>query len=454
MHRWLVWNILFPLQEWVKGHPTYSILREMEAADRLSASELEQLRGMKLRQMIEYCYAHVPYVRTRMREAGVQPAQIREPRDLVLLPLMTKADVRQHRARLHSDLAGRLTPFSTGGSTGEPLLFDLSQARIAAAVACRQRVSRWWGVSVGDPEFVLWGSPIELTRQDWLRKIRDRLFASQLISAFEMTEDVMSQYLDLIIQRGCKQLFGYPSSIYLLCLHARKQGRDLTRSGIQVVFVTGEVFFPYQRELISQTLNCPVANGYGGRDSGFLAHECPQGGMHVMADAVLLELVGTDGLPVPMGEAGEIVVTDLYSRETPFIRYATGDFGVLSPRACPCGRPLPLLEKIEGRSTDIVLTPDGRFLHALSLIYVMREIEGIEQYKIIQRRTDSFQVQLVRNGEYRMESESKIREGLGRRLRSQLQVEFEYLSQFPPERSGKFRHVVCEIPLEERECRK
>ena len=119
------------------------------------------------------------------------------------------------------------------------------------------------------------------------------------------------------------------SAIYLLCLHARKTGRDLRRVGIRVAFVTGEVLLPHQRQLIEATLNCSVANGYGGRDSGFIAHECPQGGMHLIADAVITEIVAADGRPAAVGEPGEIVVTDLYSHEAPFIRYATGDIGGL-----------------------------------------------------------------------------------------------------------------------------
>src|ERR1035437_7072562 len=103
MHHWLVWNVLFPLHERLKGHPTLGILKEMEAADRLSARELEQLRGEKLRQFIHYCHAHVPYVRSLLDHAGLKPADVGEPRDLALLPTMTKAKMREHREGLRSD---------------------------------------------------------------------------------------------------------------------------------------------------------------------------------------------------------------------------------------------------------------------------------------------------------------------------------------------------------------
>lgn len=445
IYPWLVWNVFFPLHEWAKGHPTYRLLREMEAADRLTFPERERLTWDKLRAFIEYCYAHVPYVRAWMKEAGLKPSDVEDSAGLARLPVLTKADVRKHRASLRSEIAGSLASSSTGGSTGEPLLFDLSKERIASRVACRQRVSRWWGLSVGVPELAIWGSPVEASRQDLLRHLRDRLLATRLLSAYEMTEPVISRYLDAIESGRSRQIFAYPSTMYLLCLHARKQGRDLRRGGVKAVFVTGEVLYPYQRQLIAETMGCPVADGYGGRDSGFIAHECPEGGMHVMADAVIVEIVDSLGRPLPAGETGEIVVTDLHSREAPFLRYATGDVGALSARRCPCGRPLPLLEKLEGRSNDAVLAADGRLLHPSSLLSVLREIEGIEQVRIYQRRTDGFHVQLVSNGKFRREFEDRIRELWSKRLRSPLQVTFEYLAELPRERSGKFRHIVSEL---------
>jgi phenylacetate-CoA ligase len=448
MYRWFAWNVLFRAHELAKGHSTFAILRDMEAADRLPPLELETLRARKLHELIEYSYAYVPFVRAQMEACGVQPSQMRQPSDLRRLPLMRKADVRKHRADLRSTIARDLSSFSTGGSTGEPLLFDLGKRRIAARVACRQRVSRWWGVSVGDPEFAIWGSPVELSHQDRIRDMRDWLLNTRLLPAFEMNEATITRYLDTIELHGCRQLFGYPSAIDLLCRHARNEKRDLHRVGIRAAFVTGEVLLPHQREMISATLGCPVADGYGGRDSGFIAHECPSGGMHVLDDAVIVEILDTHGNPVEPGEPGEIVVTDLYSHEFPFIRYATGDMAVMAARRCACGRSSTLLERIEGRCNDSVITPDGRVINSLALIYAIREIEGVGQFRIIQKALDDFHVQLVPTGSYRLDAEGRIREAWGKLLRVPVGVSFEYLQALPVERSGKFRHVVSELPAD------
>jgi phenylacetate-CoA ligase len=169
--------------------------------------------------------------------------------------------------------------------------------------------------------------------------------------------------------------------------------------------------------------------------------------MHIMADAMIVEVLDADGRPAAPGEQGEIVVTDLHSREAPFLRYATGDMGVLSSRICPCGRPLPLLERIEGRTTDFIVAPDGTILHALSVIYVLREIEGIEQFRIRQKTPDTFHVQVVKNERYQAGSEERIRVGLQQRMQAPLHVTVEYLASLPPEPSGKFRYVISEVQV-------
>ncbi len=98
---------------------------------------------------------------------------------------------------------------------------------------------------------------MELTHQDWLRGVRDRLMATRLLPAFEMNEATISHYLDQLETRGCRQIFGYPSAIYLLCLQAQKEGRRLRRLGVKAAFVTGEVLLQAQRELITETPQLP-----------------------------------------------------------------------------------------------------------------------------------------------------------------------------------------------------
>ena len=441
---WAVRHMLFPLQERCKGHVTMQLLRQMEAQQWLSSGDIRQLQQTRLRRFIRHAFT-VAYYREIFRTLQLKPEDIESSSDLPKLPILTKENIRENLERMRSSDRGQVRRFSTGGSTGEPLIFYLGATRVSSDVAARMRAENWWGVSIGDREVVIWGSPLETRKQDRLRNVRDRIMRTRLLSAFEMNGPTLSHYLDQITTLRPRRIFGYPSSIALLCGQAQREKRDLRTLGVRAVFVTGEYLWDDWRRAISETFGCPVANGYGGRDSGFIAHECPSGGMHLNADRVIVEIADAAGRPLPPGEPGEIVVTHLDTPEMPFIRYATGDIGSISAQQCVCGRGLPLLDRIEGRKTDFVLTPDGRVMHGLSLIYILREIDGIERFRIIQRGLLEFEVEIVRLKGYDLACESAIREAFCLRLRALVAVRIRYVREIATGPSGKYRYVVCEL---------
>ena len=427
-------NILFPFHEYLKGHSTMRMLRELERSQWLSPGELKALQADKLKDYCSSIVADVPYYRGMSLSGGLES-----------IPFQTKKVISENRERMRSETASSLTRSNTGGSTGEPLIFYLGKRRISADVAAKLRATRWWGVDIGDREVVIWGSPVELTKQDRVRQLRDSLFKTRLLSAFEMSEEVMDRYLAFIAGFRPLHVFGYPSSIYLLCAHARKKGVALDRLGVKVVFCTSERLYDYQRELISGTFAAPVANGYGGRDAGFIAHECPSGRMHITDENIIVEIISPSGEVLPVGESGEIVVTQLESGEFPFLRYRTGDIGALSAEGCPCGRGLTVLKSVEGRSTDFIVTPDGRVMHGLALIYVVRDTEGVEGFKILQEDYGLIRVFLSVNGKFTEKSAEKIKEGFAKRLGPDIRVELEYMDKVGPEKSGKFRYVESKV---------
>jgi phenylacetate-CoA ligase len=433
------------MHERLKGHSTFRILREMERDERLGTGELRQLQERRLQQFLAHSFSTVKYYRDLLQTLGLKRTDFQTMNDLSLLPLLDKKIIRTRLDDLKGSDAKGVQKFSTGGSTGSPLVFYLGPTRVSSDVAARWRAEGWWGVGIGDRECVLWGSPLELTKQDRFRDLRDRILRTQLMSAFEMSPAKMDAYLDQMQRQGCTRVFGYPSSIALLCEHAQRQGRDLSKLGVKAVFVTAEYLWDHWRQTISDTFGCRVANGYGGRDSGFIAHECPAGGMHITADRLIVEIVDDKGHPLAPGQLGEIVVTHLDTPEMPFIRYRTGDTGALSPKPCSCGRGLPLLDRIEGRKTDFIVAPDGRVMHGLSLIYILRKIDGIEQFRITQKTLREFEVELVTNAEFARERESEIRSEFEQRLRSPVTVRIQYSSAIPAAGSGKFRYIISEL---------
>ncbi|MAT92302.1 MAG: capsule biosynthesis protein CapK [Halioglobus sp.] len=440
-------SALFPLHERLKGHSSAAALRAMERSQWLPPQELEQLQLRNLRAFLQRIGRDVPYYRELFARLDFDPASLSTLADLQALPLTGKADIRANMDSLRADNAGSLERFSTGGSSGEPLVFYRGKERVSHDVAAKWRATRWWDVDIGDPEIVVWGSPIELGSQDRIRLLRDRLLRTELLSAFEMSNANMLQFTQRLRAFRPRMLFGYPSSLALLADYVSANGYKVDDLGIRVVFVTSERLYDHQRESIERAFGCPVANGYGGRDAGFIAHQCPSGGMHITAEDIVVEIVGEDGRVLPAGERGEIVVTHMRTADFPFLRYRTGDIGTLTRESCPCGRGLPLLAEIDGRTTDFVRAADGTVLHGLALIYVLRELPQVEEFKIIQDSLTQVTVQLVAAPEERALIESTVTEQFRRRLGDALVVQFDYVGSIPRETSGKFRYVVSRLEV-------
>jgi phenylacetate-CoA ligase len=417
----------------------------MEISQWWNSERLRALQVQRLRALLMQAAEQVPYYQRLFKEIGFKPQTVDSLADLEQLPFLTKALIRTHLEDFKAKNASSLIRFNTGGSSGEPLVFFIGKERISHDVAAKWRATRWWGVDIGDPEIVVWGSPIELNAQDRLRILRDHLLRTRLLPAFEMSEEKLDSFITVIRTRRPKMLFGYPSALSHIARHAQRRGQAMDQLGIQVALVTAERLYDEQRDTIARVFGCRVANGYGGRDAGFIAHECPQGGMHITAEDLIVEIVDPGGQPLPPGQAGEVVITHLATRDFPFIRYRTGDIAVLDDNPCVCGRGLPLLREIQGRSTDFVIAADGTVMHGLALIYVLRELPGIESFKIIQESLSRTRVQIVPTQDFQQETMAAIQTGITHRLGNTVEVAVELVEKIAPEKSGKFRYVVSQI---------
>ncbi|PLW81528.1 capsule biosynthesis protein CapK [Kineobactrum sediminis] len=445
LYQKLVAGALFPLHEKLKGHSTTAVHKSLDQSQWLPPAQLAELQLANLRGFLERIGRTVPYYENLFASLGFRPEAVTTLADLQALPLLDKPTIRAHTDALKARDASGLKRFNTGGSSGEPLIFYLGNERVSHDVAAKRRATRWWGVDLGDPEIVVWGSPIELGSQDRVRLLRDKLFRTELLSAFEMSEANLTKFVQRIQQLRPKMLFGYPSSLALIADFALARGLALNTLGIKVAFVTSERLYDHQRERIEQAFGCPVANGYGGRDAGFIAHACPEGSLHITAEDMVVEIVDGDGRVLPAGEQGEIVVTHLFTSEFPFVRYRTGDVGTLGGQPCPCGRGLPVLASVEGRTTDFVTAADGTILHGLALIYVLRDMPGVANFRIVQESLTLTRVEVVPRDVLTELMVAEIHRGLQARLGQEVTIEMRQVEAIAREQSGKFRYVVSKV---------
>ena len=438
-------RVLFPVHERIKGHDSVGRMHRLESSQWWSAEALREAQARRLNAFLVEIGERVPYYRALFQRLRFDAAGVQSTRDLAQLPLLTKSTIRDNVEGLMARDHGPLTRYNTGGSSGEPLIFYIGKSRKSHDVAAKWRATRWWGVDIGDKELVVWGSPVELNTQDRIKRLRDGIMRSHLLPAFEMSPENLDHFVRTIRDIRPTMLFGYPSSLSLIGQHAHARGVRLDDLGIKVAFVTSERLYDEQRTTITDAFGCPVANGYGARDAGFIAHECPSGKLHICAEDLVVETVRPDGSATSEGEAGEIVVTHMATTDFPFVRYRTGDVGMLSDKPCDCGRGLPILQEVQGRTTDFVVARDGTIMHGLALIYSVRDLPGVERFKVEQMTLDHTVVHVVASDAFGEAQASQIVRDFKERLGRDVRIEVLRVAQIANERSGKFRYVVSHV---------
>ncbi len=445
---WLARSI-FRAQEATMRRPTFAMLDELERTQWLSSEKMAEYQTRRLNALLRTALAHSPWHADRLRVAGLAET-VRDGAvtlaDLPRLPTMNKRDARDNVEQLvWRGAPGGVFKYTTGGSSGEPLIFYFGRARQAADAAGRLRARRWWGVHPGEREVYLWGAPLELNKTDRIKTLRDRLVNQLLLNAFEMSPARMDDYLAAIQAWNPKAVYGYASSLALLAAHAESRGIRPRLPALRVVSTTGEPLFPHQRDLLERMFGVPVSVEYGARDAGLMALQSPDGSLLQMSETHLIEVLDDAGNPV---EEGEAVITSLVSEAQPFIRYRTGDVVRRSGKTDPGGRGLDVLDAVVGRQTDFIVAADGRIMHALAVIYVLRAIPGVGQFKLIQHTFDRMEVQVVPDARWNDGAREAVIKGLRARLGPTLNIDLKLQDAITPEASGKHRYVVSHVPLQ------
>ena len=303
---------------------------------------------------------------------------------------------------------------------------------------------------------MLWAGPVNRTRCDRLRNLRDRLLNQSVLDAFNMTDATMTAYAERIRRLRPRLLYGYASSLALLARHMMSRGEGLIPGeSPRAVLLTGETVTPHDGADIEAAFSCPTVIEYGARDCGLIACGCPAGRLHVNEENMIVEVLDPQGQPVGPGEAGEVVITSLESFATPMIRYRVGDLAVLPAdldeqpnRRCSCGRASRQIAEVRGRVTDQIVCGDGRHLrrmHALSLIYVLRDADGIRQFRIVQTSVHKLEIEVVTDERFTPAIERSVVEGIRRRMGGEVEICIVRRDVIAPTASGKHACVVSRV---------
>ncbi|MBX7167437.1 MAG: hypothetical protein K1X74_13995 [Pirellulales bacterium] len=388
----------------------------------------------------------VPYYR-REHAAGRFPInEVRTADDLSRLPILEKETVR---AAPRDFLADDCTPENmyeeaTSGTTGTPLRLWWSPETHQSWYACfERRIRHWNDVRLGDPWAMLGGQlivPQARTRPPfWVWNAPARQL---YMSSYHLRGDFLDAYLDELLRRQIVYLFGYASSLDALAVHALERGRSDVR--LRVAISNAEPLYAHQREHIERAFGCPARDMYAPAELTVAAFECRERRMHLSPDVGITEAVDEHDRLVEPGQAGDLVVTSLLNPDHVLIRYRQGDRGVLGPRdeRCPCGRTLPLLASIEGRSDDVLLSPDGRKVGRLDPVF--KAALRVREAQIVQERLTRLVVRVVPAPGYAEADAAAIRAAICQRM-GEVEVDIEIVDRLERTSAGKLRAVISKL---------
>jgi phenylacetate-CoA ligase len=330
---------------------------------------------------------------------------------------------------------------NTSGSTGKNLVFYNDKNTLDWMTAAVLRHRAWYNVGFGDKRLTLWGSLAnDSFTQKFYMACRNLILREQIVSSYQLGPRTLASIVRVLKRKKTKALIGYVSALSILADFMERNGID----DIQVnsIIPAAETLFAHQRELFERIYNGRVFNRYGCHEFTSIAHECNvHDGMHINSENLYLEIL-KDGRPARPGELGEIVITDLENFGMPFIRYRMEDLGILKDGLCPCGRGLPLLQTVEGRVYDLISCPNGTVQTGTFFCKMTRSVAGITEFQVIQHTKEQLRMKLVTDKHFRPDSVSFLRKQIKLYCGESMQVDFDFVEQIEPLKSGKRRYVV------------
>jgi phenylacetate-CoA ligase len=404
---------------WVSNEMFRSIasLLRMKSNQWKSRDELEGMQRESFSRLLEHARRKVPFYKSYPQS------------EIENLPLLSKERILESPEAFLSGPKTKLFSFPTSGSSGQPLQVYYSGIEGAYGAA----LSHFQFMEAGAAP---WKKVAAFSYQTVSRSLFLHLFGYRwkYFSIFDSEQ----AHLSAIRRLRPDIALSCPS---LLSLLAHENNEQKNRVHVPKIFSRSEYLSPRERSLIEGSFSCKMHDFYGTNEASWVAWECDEGGMHVHSDSVILEIVDSDGSPLPNGQEGQIAITPLWRTSMPFIRYLIGDRGALGTK-CRCGRGTHVLKKLEGRCDDYLRLPSGRMLSARA-INLMDDIHSLKCYQIVQQNEGEILFRYVPGGSFIPSDKALIRDRILRGCRGEhIDIKFEETDKIERGRTGKIQTVV------------
>jgi phenylacetate-CoA ligase len=440
-------HVFEPIYYTIVNSPQLSYYKRLKASQYLPLNSLLEKQWQRLVDILNFTYDNNSYYAAKWDAAGINVKNILNPDDFRKIPILTKKEIRQNMSSMISkgfDIK-KLHQFKTGGSTGKALELyitdDCSQIRNAAG----RRSDSWSGWRPGEPVGAVWGNPpknipLKYKFKSWL--LNPTIFLDTMC----LTEESIKQFEKEWCAVKPTLLFGHAHSLYIVAKMVKEYSCNRIRP--KAIISSSMMLLPHERKTIEDVFGVKVSDRYGCEEVSLIASECElHDGMHLNIEHLYIEFLKENGEPAVAGEPGRIIVTDLFNRAMPFIRYQIEDMGAYLDKQCACGRGLPLMSSVSGRVADFLIKPDGSKVAGVSLIEnTLTKIKGIDQMQIVQHTIDRITIFIVAGAEYCEATKQELSDYFISVFSEKTDVVIELTSEIKPEKNGKYRFSICSIP--------
>ncbi|MEI7885861.1 MAG: hypothetical protein WCJ04_00585 [Actinomycetes bacterium] len=405
--------------------------------------ELQVDQDSRLRSMVTWCAARVPYYRDIFSELGIHPSDIRTAADLSQLPILDKEIVRADPDRFLPDQPRpKLIAQTTGGTTGTPVRYWASLNAVRANYATYEaRCRSWAGVRLGQRMASFHGQPIipeaQVGGPYWRRNLA---FNQVYFSVYHLNSLTLPAYVAQLDKFQPEVIAGYTSAVHRIARGLIDSG-DVGRVQPTAVLVSSETLTPAVRQDIQTAFGCRVTNAYSLGELVAFISECDQGELHISTEYGIVELIQNEA-----GSGSEMIATGLINQGMPLLRYRTGDLAVpAEASASLCGRGLPRVAEIIGRVDDVVRTPEGATVGPAPMSLAFQRVPNLRRAQVRQESVEELSVLIEVDDSFTSGDEAFLVGELRKRLGPSIRLLVEQVPTLPRTSGGKERLVISTL---------
>ena len=422
----------------MRGYDIAFAKAQLSQIQSIPAKEYATYQEAQKHAIVDYHKQHTPFYKEFVGNTNASSWED--------IPILTKAHLQQSLEKRLSKAysINQVYVGKTSGSSGHPFVFAKDKATHALTWAVIQDRFGWYDIDFNSSlQARFYGIPLDSIR--YLKeRLKDTLSHRYRFPIFNLNDDTLDKVLQKFKKTPFKYINGYTSSIVLFAKYLKKNNIVLTTvcPSLNACVVTSEMLFDDDRALLETQFNVPVINEYGASELDLIAFENPTGDWQVTSETLFVEILDDRNKPVPAGQQGRIVVTSLYNKAHPFIRYDIGDIGILSEKGTVKN---PVLKKLTGRTNDIARLPSGKVVPGLTFYYVTKSIiedgGAITEFVIRQTKVATFEIDYV-GVMLSSKDKEKIQKALDTYLEPGLDIIFNKFDRIERQKSGKLKQFT------------